>query len=317
MALAAIPAAATRMPAWAQTEKVARVAILHFGTPANFRSRAQAFTRAMQDRGFVEGRNVAYDWRGANGQHDLLKQYAQELGEGNDDVIVSASTLTTEALREAGVAKPVVMMAVDDPVSAGFAHDMVRPGTNFTGITTSVIDHAPRFVELLLEAAGPFNAVAFLAAAGTPTYRNYRARLEERASRLRVHVATYDARSAADVDRVFAAIAEPALIVMSDGNFYTDRRHIVELANDRRLPAIYPQAGYVDVGGLMSYGPSFETNAARAATFVARVIDGERAATIAIERPPRFELVVNRRTAATLGTPLPPEFLRKADRVVR
>ena len=316
MALAALPAA-TRLPAWAQSEKVARVAILHFGTAANFRARAQAFTRAMQDRGFVEGRNVRYDWRSANGQPDLLQQYARDLAAGDDDVVVSASTLTTEALREARIAKPVVMMAVDDPVREGFARDMARPSTNFTGITTSIVEQAPRFVDLLQEAFGPLGAVAFLAAMGTPTYNTYRARLEERAARARIRVATYDARNASDIDRAFGAVAEPALIVMSDGNFYTDRRHIVELAADRKLPTIYPQAGYVEVGGLMSFGPSFESNAARAATFVARVIDGEEPATIAIERSSRYELVVNRRTATTLKTPLSPEFLRKADRVIR
>lgn len=316
MALAAIPAA-THVPAWAQPEKVARVAILHFGTPANFRSRAQAFTRAMQDGGFVEGRNVQYAWRAANGQPDLLKQYARELASGNDDVIVSASTLTTEALRDAGATRPVVMMAVDDPVTAGFARDLVRPGSNFTGITTSVLEHAPRFVDLLLEALGAIGSIAFLAAPDTSTYRSYRGRIEERAARSRIRVATYEARNAADIDRVFAALGEQALIVMSATNLYIDRRHIVELAADRKVPAIYPQAGYVDVGGLMSYGPSFEANAARAAAFVARVIDGEAPASIAIERPPRFELVVNRRAAAALGTALSPEYLRKADRVIR
>lgn len=316
MVLAALPAAAG-IAARAQPEKMARVAILHFGAPANFRSRAEAFTRAMHDRGFAEGRNVRYEWRGANGQPDLLRQYAEELAAGADDVVVSASTLTTEALRKAGITRPVVMMAVDDPVVAGFARDLVRPGTNFTGITTSVVEHAPRFVDLLLEAIGPFNAMAFLAAPGTPTYRPYRTRLEERAMRARIRMVTYDARNPDEVDRAFASMAEPALVVMSDGNLYTDRRHIVELAADRKVPAIYPQAGYVDAGGLMSYGPSFEANAARAAAFVARIIDGEPPAAIPIERPPRFEMVVNRRAAAALATPLAPEFLRKADRVVR
>jgi putative ABC transport system substrate-binding protein len=298
--------------------RIQRIAILFYGSPGSSASRRAAFVRAMREHGYEDGNNVRYNWLYANGQPDLVARHAAQLTREVTDVVVSFSTNNTTALREAGVARPVVMIAIDDPVRAGFARELAHPGTNFTGMTTNVVAQAPRYVELLAEALGRMSAIGLLASPASTTYRLFRARVEDEAARHGIRVAALDATTPDDIERALGR-GHPGvqgLVVTSDSMFYNERRRIVELVNGERLPTIYPRFGYVEVGGLMSYGPNDDRFAARAAKYVARIIEGEAPENMAIESPETYELAVSRRAARTIDLDLPATFIKKADRVV-
>jgi putative ABC transport system substrate-binding protein len=316
LATLAIPAALAQ-PRTRQVKRIRRVTIFFFGTPANSRTRREAFVKAMQELGYVEGRTVRYDWRYANGQPDLVARHAREISDNVTDVVMSFSTANTLALREAQVAWPVVMIAVDDPVRSGFAHDLSRPGMNFTGMTTNVVAQAPRYVDLLQEAAGKPAAFGLLASPASTTYKLFRSRTEAEAARRGVRIVALDAATSQDIDRVLG-MDHPVqgLIVTTDALYYTDRRRVVELVAERRIPAVYPRFGFVEAGGLMSYGPNDEYFATRGASFASRILQGDAPSEMPIEGPTRYELSVSRKAAQAIGLKLPASFLQKADHVV-
>lgn len=294
-----------------------RVTIFFFGTPANSRTRRDAFVKAMLDLGYVEGRTVRYDWRFAHGQADLVARHAHEIANQITDLVMSFSTATTLALREAQVAWPVVMIAVDDPVRSGLAHELSRPGMNFTGMTTNVVAQAPRYVDLLHEVAGKPPALGLLAAPASTTYKLFRSRAEAEAGRRGVRIVALDASTASDIDRALdTAHGVQGLIVTTDTLYYTERRHIVELVAERRIPAVYPRFGFVEAGGLMSYGPNDEYFATRGASFAARILEGDSPSEMPIEGPTRYELCVSRKAAQAIGLALPASILQRADRVI-
>jgi len=274
--------------------------------------------QAMLQGGYADGTNVRFDWRYANGQQDLVNQYAREMAQAVPDVIVAFSTINSQALKDAGVASPVVMIAVDDPVRSGFVHELSRPGTNFTGLTTNVISQAPRYVELIDEATPRTAQIGLLASPGSTTYKLFRSRVEEHAARRNIRVAMLDATTPQDVERVLGPGARDiqGLIVTSDSMFYNERRRIAELAIESRLPVVYPRFGFVEAGGLMSYGPNDEHFASRGAAFVVRILDGDSPPDMPIEGPTRYELGVNRKAAAAMGFTLPDSLTKRADRIV-
>jgi putative ABC transport system substrate-binding protein len=272
----------------------------------------------MRELGYTEGKEVVYEWRTGNGQHDLLAQQARELAASDVEVIVSASEPTTEALHAAKVKVPVVMGAVDDPVASGFVRSLARPQTNYTGITADVLDQLPRFIELLASAVPRLSSVAGLVNPTNTTYRAYCASLKASANKAGARLLIVDAANAGEVDRAFQGGKGQVdgVVVMSDSLFYTERKQIVELADTSRRPVIYPLRGYVEVGGLMSYGPRLEHNFARVAAYVDNLLKGADPATMAIETPSKYELVINRNTARRLGLAIPEDLMKKADRVI-
>jgi putative ABC transport system substrate-binding protein len=299
-------------------QRIRRVAIFFYGTPANSRARREAFVKGMQDLGYVEGTHVRYDWRYGNGQPDLILATVRDLHREAPDVIVAFSTICANALRDEGVASPVVMVAVDDPLRAGFVQDLSHPGMNFTGMTTNVIAQAPRLVELLHEAVPRIGLIGMLASPSSSTYRRFRARVEEQAARRGLKVMPLDATTPQEIERVLATLPAEVggLVVTNDATYYNERRRLAEIAVDRRLPAMYPRVGHVEVGGLMSYGPNEEYIATRATSFVARILDGDAPADMPIEGPTRYELCVNRKAADAIGLALPAAIVQKADRVI-
>jgi putative ABC transport system substrate-binding protein len=299
-------------------QRIRRITVFFFGTPANSRVRREAFFKGMQALGYVEGTQVRYDWRYGNGQPDLIQGIARELHRDAPDVIVAFSTICLNTLKDEGVASPVVMVAVDDPLRAGFVNDMSRPGMNFTGMTTNVIAQAPRLVDLLREAVPRMTHVGMLASPSSSTYRLFRSRVEEQASRHGLRVLALDATTPQEIERALGTMPPEVggLVVTNDATYYNERRQMAEMAVAKKLPAIYPRFGHVEVGGLMSYGPNEEYIATRAASFVARVLDGDSPADMPIEGPTRYELAINRKAAAAINLALPASLMQKADRLV-
>ena len=317
LASLAVPAALaeTRLRA---VRRIQRISIFFYGTPANAKARREAFVAGMQELGYEDGKNARYAWRYGNGQPDLILSIARELHREVPDVIIAFSTICANALKDEGVASPVVMVAVDDPLRAGFVNDLSHPGTNFTGMTTNVIAQAPRLVELLHEAVPRMGVIGMLASPSSSTYRLFRSRVEEQGSHRGLRVAPLDATAPQEMERVLAS--GPAevggLVVTNDATYYNERRRLAEIAVERKLPAIYPRFGHVQVGGLMSYGPNETYIAIRAASFVARILDGDSPADMPIEGPSRYELGINRTAAAAISLTIPAALIRKADRVV-
>jgi putative tryptophan/tyrosine transport system substrate-binding protein len=301
-----------------ESARLPRVAVLTSGSSVNARTRLDAFRKGMEELGYVEGRNVRYEMRSSNGQPDLLREDAHALATGAD-IVVSASAHTTHALQDASVAIPVVMVAVDDPVAEGFARSLTHPGGNYTGLSASVLDQAPRFVELLSQASPRLARIALLANPANPTYRLFRARMESAASRVGARTSLIEASTPEQLEIAFPATGEDlfdGVVAMYDTMLYSQRLRVIELARDTRRPFIYPQRAYVEAGGLMSYGPQPEQNYRRAASYVDRILKGAQPRDMAIEPPVRLELVVNRTAARGLGVQLSAEFLKKADRVI-
>jgi len=301
-----------------QIRRIRRVCLFFFGTPPNSRARRDAFLKGMEALGYVEGTHVRYDTRYGNGQPDLILGIARALHREVPDVIVSFSTICVNALKDEGVGSPVVMVAVDDPLRAGFVQDLSRPGMNFTGMTTNVIAQAPRLVELLHEALPKAGVVGVLASPSSSTYRLFRSRVEEVALRRGLRTLALDATTPQEIERVLDAVPAEVggLVVTNDATYYNERRRLAEITAEKRLAAIYPRFGHVEAGGLMSYGPNEEYVATRAASFVVRILDGDSPADMPIEGPTRYELGINRKAAAAIDLALPASLMRKADRIV-
>jgi putative ABC transport system substrate-binding protein len=318
-ALAALASSAAAPVLLAQRTRPFRVGILTYGSRVNFRTRADAFFSAMRALGYEDGRNVEYRWTSANGQDDLLQAFARDLAHDPPDVVLSASALTTKVLQQATKTIPIVMAASEDPVLEGFVKSLAQPGTNITGISASVLEHIPRHLDLLTEVAPRIRRIVALLNPANPTYAAYRARLEA-AIRPPRRLAVLDARDRAQIDRVFDRRANPAepegLLVMNDPVLYTERRTITEGAARLRQAAIYPLRGFVDAGGLMSFGPNPEASFIRAATFVDRILKGARPADLPVEPAPRIELVLNRDAARSVGVTFPAELLKQAATVI-
>jgi putative ABC transport system substrate-binding protein len=318
--LAGLGLASALAPARAQyAAAMPRVAVFTFGSAPNARGRTEAFQKGMRELGYVEGTNVRYEWRSANGQPDLLRRMAAETVRERPDVIVSTSTLTTQALFAATRSIPIVMGAVEDPVASGFVKSLARPETNVTGLTSNVLTQVGRFVELLAMAVPRLPRLAALTNPDNATYDPFRKRLDSIARAGRMRLVLVDATGGREIEhamRKAAAERASGMVVMSDGNFYTERATIAELAAKFRIPAIYPQQGYVDAGGLMSYGQNLEYNFFRAASFVDRILKGAKPADLPVEQPANYELVVNREAARAIEIELPQELLRRADKVI-
>jgi putative ABC transport system substrate-binding protein len=302
-----------------QPGKLRRVAILMYGSPANFAGRADAFTSAMRELGYEPGKNIHYDWRSANGQDDLLRKLAEEVSREPFDVIVSASANTTRALQKATKTRPIVMGSVEDPVGEGFARSLAQPGTNMTGVTSSVVDHLPKQLELLADVVPHLTTVTAALNPANVSYRAYRDRLDAAATRRKLKLVIVDAKSAAQIEAAFAPLAANqvgAVLVMNDAGYYNERAVVAEIASGARRPAIYPHRGYVEAGGLISYGPNPEANFTRAAYYVDRILKGAKPSELPIEPPSLLETVIHRGAALALGLTIPPDLLNQSTVII-
>jgi len=315
-ALAAFTALALSPLARGQGRAAPRVAVLCFGSPGNLKSRMDAFLAGMRQLGYVDGRNVRYDTQYANGQRDLLRGLAREVVAPDPAVIVSGSTLVTPALIEATRTIPIVMVTAEEALAT--TRQPTRPAPNVTGTVNNALEQVPRTLAHLVAAVRGLTRVAALVNPSNAAHAPYRGAIESAARAARVRCDFVEAPAKPDIQRAVerAASLAQALMVMSDADFYDERRNIAELMMVNRIPAIFPQRGYVDAGGLMSYGYNAEQGFARAADFVDRILKGAKAADVPLEWPAKAEFVINRYVATNLGIKIPPEVLKRADRVV-
>ena len=277
-----------------------------------------AIMSALRELGHVEGQNLVVDQRFANGEISLLPALARELVQLQPDVLVGVGAAANRAIRDASVSIPVVMFGNFDPVAAGFVASLARPGGNTTGILISSEGTlGSKRLELLREAVPQAGRMAML----VPDDANARTQVlevQKAAGRLGVELIVVEVRGG-DYGGAFAAIKAAdagALLVAGHTNFLHDRKAIVALAAQYRLPATYEWPEQAREGGLMAYGPDKVALYRRIGSYIDRILKGARAGDLPVERPARFEFVINVSTARALGLAVPPSILARADEVI-
>jgi putative ABC transport system substrate-binding protein len=300
-----------------QSGKVPRIGFLAAPSPAFFSTRMNAFREGLYDLGHVEGKNISIEYRYAEGKLDRLPALAAELVQLKVDVIVSSSARGAVAAKNATSTTPVVFVTAGDPVEMRLVSTLARPGGNVTGLTTHAPELSGKRLELLKEVVPRITRVAVLWNPGfSDMLKEMRAASQAHALQLQC----LEVRSLEDFEGAFESITRgdsQAIIVVSDPFLNTHYRLILDFALKHRLPAMYGGPEVVDAGGLMSYGPGFSDQYRRAATYVAKILSGMKPADLPVERPMKFELVINLKTAKQIGLRIPGSVLYRADRVIK
>jgi putative ABC transport system substrate-binding protein len=320
--IAACTLLATPLPGFAQQPAAAipRIGFLGVSTPAAWATRVEAFRAGLRDLGYVEGKNIAIEFRFAEGQFDRLPALAAELVRLKVDVIMTHTVPGALAAKQATATNPipVVMTNVGDAVGTGIVASLARPGGNITGDTFFVTELVAKRLELLRDAIPRVRRVAVLANPDNAGTGQSLQAMEIAAKALNVALLRFDARGAADLDGAFAAMAKEnvdALAVIEDAILIPSNKRIAELAVKQRLPSI-GFVEYADVGGLFGYGPNNVALYRRAAVFVDKILKGARPADIPIERPTTFEFAINMKTARALGFTVSNATRLRADREI-
>ena len=306
-----------------QPEKVPRIGYLASSDPATDSARSEGIRLALRELGYIEGQNIAIEYRYAEGKNDRHPKLAAELVRLKVDLIVVAGGVgTIRALMNATKTIPIVMVGGADPVEAGLIESLARPGDNVTGLTILSRELGGKRLELLKEAVPKLAHVAVLY---DPTTQAGVLQVKEvlpvAARALKLTLRSWEVRDADGFDKVFAALSKQrpdGLYVPASGALMrANQKRIVAFALKSRLPSIYYYREYVDAGGLMSYGADLADSYRRVATYVDKILKGAEPADLPVEQPTKFELVINLKTAKQIGLTIPAHVLGRADRVIR
>jgi len=301
-----------------QSARVTRIGWLSAGSATTFASRLAAFRRGLRDLGHADD-SILIDERWADGREERLPALAAELVRLRPAVIVSVGTPATLAAKQATDAIPIVMIAVGDPVGSGLVASLARPGGNITGVSNLAAELSGKLLDLLRDAVPGLTRVGILQIPANPVHAVYWAEIQVAAERLGIRVVAFDVRRPEDFETAFAAMVRQQLaaaLVLPDPLNLIHRVRIAELALGHRLPTMFAIRDYAEAGGLMSYGPSSADLYRRAPTYVDKILRGARPADLPVEQPTKFDLVVNLKTARTLGLTIPPLLLARANEVI-
>ncbi len=299
--------------------KVPRIGILWPSPISVIAHNLEAFRQGLRELGYVEGQNIAIEFRSAEGKWERLPDLAAELVRLKVDVIV-ANTPAALAAKQATRTIPIVMAVSGDPVGDGLVASLARPGGNVTGLSLMVPELGGKRLQLLKEVVPRASRVAVLWNPAVPFTGRVVREMEAAARVLGVQLQPLEIRAPEDIDRAFEAAIRgraSALNVVDDPLVFAHRARILALAAKSRLPAIYPWREFVDAGGLMSYAANLADSFRRAATYVDKILKGTKPADLPVEQPTRFELVINMKTARALGLTFPPSIMVRADQVIQ
>jgi putative ABC transport system substrate-binding protein len=304
-----------------QPERMRRIGVL---LPAaaddpEYQARVGAFLQALAQSGWTIGRNLRIDTRWAAGKPDAIHRYAAELAALAPDIILAVGSATAGQLLRATRAAPIVFVLVPDPVGAGYVDSLARPGGNATGFTPFEYSMSGKWLELLKEIAPRVTRVAVLRDSAIAAGIGQFGAIQAVAPSLGMEVKPLDVRDAAEIERAVAAFARSSnagLILTGSSQATIHRNLIITLAARHKLPAVYFARYFVAGGGLISYGPDLVDQFRRAATYVDRILRGEKPADLPVQQPTKFELVINLKTAKALGLAVPPTVLARADEVI-
>ena len=316
LSLLAVPLGADAQP----TAKVYRLGFLASGTSTASAGMVEAFRDGMRELGWVEGRNVVVDYRFAEGRNERLPGLAAELVRKQVDLIVAVNTPTVIAAKNATSTIPIVMTSVPDPVGFGLVASLARPGGNVTGVTYSAgLDIFGKQLQLLTEVVPTAKRVAVLWNPSNPGHADIVSNVKAAAQALGISVQFVEARTPEDFDGAFATMVKQraqALLVASDSLFGSHAARLGELTTKSRLPSVHGTRSNVEAGGLILYGANILNQVRRSAVYVDKILKGANPADLPVEQPTMFELVINLKTASTLGLTIPRSLLLRADLVI-
>jgi putative tryptophan/tyrosine transport system substrate-binding protein len=279
-----------------------------------------AFRQGLSEAGYVEGQNLALEYRRAEGSYDRLPALAADLvGRKVDLIVASGSTPAALAAKSASSTIPIVFTGVSDPVAAGLVTSLARPGGNVTGLSVFFGELAPKRLELLSDLVPQARVIALLVNPNAPDTERLIREMQEAARAKRVELQILKAGTESEIDGAFASLVQRpagALVVGDDPFFGSRLEQLVALASGNAVPAIYWRREFAASGGLISYGPSLKANYRKAGVYAAKILNGARPADLPVEQPTTFELVINLRTAKALGLMVPQALLAGADEVI-
>jgi putative ABC transport system substrate-binding protein len=299
-----------------------RIGVLLGGSGADdpdFQTRTDTLAQALQQLGWIEGRNLQIDYRASTGDTERSRKFAADLVALNPDLIVASGTVTVAPLLQITRTVPIVFVNVGDPVGAGLVDSLARPGGNATGFALFEFSLSAKWLELLKQIAPGVTRAAVLRDATIPVGIGQFAVIQSVAPSLGIDVSPVNVSNADEIERAVTAFAQTAnggLIVTASGSAAVHRKLIIGLAARHNLPAVYYRRLYVTDGGLISYGLDFIDQYRRAAAYVDRIFKGEKPADLPVQTPTKYELVINLKTAKTLGLTIPPSVLARADDVI-
>ena len=307
-----------------QPTKVPRIGYLSNADAATDSARAEGIRLALRDLGYIEGQNIAIEYRYAEGKVDRAPELAAELVRLKVDIIVVASgDQWIRAAKNATKTIPIVMMGQGtNPVKAGFIESLARPGGNVTGMTNLARELGGKRLELFKEAVPKLSRVAVLYdPANPPSLHEVKELLPADARALKLTIQPWEIRAVDDFEKVFAALnkqrPDGLYSLGAGGVMRPNQKRIVGFALKSRLPSVYDSRGYVEAGGLMSYGVDFADSYRRVAYYVDRILKGAKPADLPVEQPMKFEFVINLKTAKQIGLTIPPNVLARADKVIK
>jgi len=309
------PLAADAQPAG----KGARIGYLSPGTAMANAGLRQGFIDGLRDHGWIEGQNLAIEYRWEGAGTSTLEALAAELAQLPLDAIFAVGTPAALATKRTGTTLPVVFAIVSEPVEIGLVESLPRPGRNFTGFTTMNRELMSKRLEVLKETIPGLTRVGYLANPSHEVHEAQRTEMDAAARGLGLTLHLAEVRAPAEVEGAFARLAAAhvgAFIVQQDRLFSSNQALVIDAATQHRLPGMYVFSFYPRSGGFMSYGANAEDLNRRAADYVDRILKGAKPAELPVERPTRFELVINLKTAKALGLTIPRSFLLRADEVI-
>ena len=311
--------------AWAEAARaqqpanISRVGFLGNSSAALEANLVGPFREGLRDLGYVEEQNIVIEYRWAEGTYERFPSLIAELLGENVAVIVTAGTPASLAIKKATSSVPLVIVGVGDPVATGLVASLARPGGNVTGLTSTAEETEGKRWELLKELIPKLSHVAALWNPDNPTLLSQLKEMRTAAQVMGIRLVVLPVRNPREIEESLKAlVGEPpgALFVMGDRLFLHNRQTIIDFATKQDLPVVPVHPELVEAGGLMSYGPSYPSMHRRAAYFVDRILKGTKPSDLPVERPTKFELVINLKTARALGLTIPPTLLARADEVI-
>jgi putative tryptophan/tyrosine transport system substrate-binding protein len=302
-----------------QAKKIPRIGILIPVTPAAAAIYLEAFKQGLRGLGYIEGQNIAIDYRYAEGKSDRLPALAAELVRLKVDIIVAVGR-SVQAAKKSTETISIVMTNAGDPVNEGFVASLARPGGNVTGLSSLTTDLAGKRLELLKETIPKLSRLAVL---WDPENKGSTLSWKENelaARELGLQLQSLAVRSPEDLDVAFRAAAKErsqALVALRSPVIFNERKRIVDLTIKSHLPAIYDDREFIEPGGLMSYGTNQADLFRRAATYVDKILKGRKPADLPVEQPKKFEFIINLKAAKQIGLTIPPNVLARADKVIK
>ena len=303
----------------AQTTKIFRIGLLETLPVERNRANYDALRKGLGELGYVENRNLQFEYRSADGTPDRFPALAEELVRRGVDLIVTRGTPSALAARAATDTIPIVMAAIGEPLNVGVVGSLARPGGNVTGFSSFATELTGKRVELLKEALPSISRVGFLMNMGNPSAPPQWEQTFAAAKAIGLAATLFDIRQAADIAGAFAAMADrqiQGLWVGVESVIQANAETIVRAAADRKILVVYVGREFVEIGGLLSYGPSYSDLYYRSAALIDRIFKGARPGDLPVAQPVKLELVINLKTASVLGLSVPPTLIARADEVI-